>query len=330
MQAHEESPPAPRLLDQVRERIRVLHYSIRTEEQYVQWFRRTILFHNKRHPTELGEAHLDGVSLQACGRRESRGVHSNQAKSAILFLYREVLRTPLGWLGNVSVAKSPERLPVVLTRSETQQLLHEIGILSPMYWLVASLLNGAGLRLLEALRLRIKDIEFDRHELIVREGKGAKDRITMLPASIEQSFRLHLAKVKAIHAEDLSRGLGAVHLPYALARKYPNAEREWGWQYAFPAIRPSKDPRTGVVRRHHLDEAGVQKAVKAAWRATRITKQASPHSVRHAFATHLLESGYDIRTVQELLGHRDVATTMIYTHVLNRGGRGVVSPLDRA
>ncbi len=330
MDTHEESTPAPRLLDQVRALIRVLHYSIRTEEQYVQWIRRFIVFHGKRHPTELGEANLEAFLTALAVDGKVAASTQNQAKSAILFLYREVLRTPLGWLGNVTVAKSPERLPVVLTRRETQQLLHEIRVASPTYWLVASILYGAGLRLLEALRLRIKDIEFERRELIVREGKGAKDRVTMLPSMIEQPFRLHLDKVKTIHAEDLSRGLGAVHLPYALARKYPNAEREWGWQYAFPASRPSTDPRTGVSRRHHLDEAGVQKVVKAALRATGITKQASPHSFRHAFATHLLESGYDIRTVQELLGHRDVATTMIYTHVLNRGGRGVVSPLDRA
>ncbi|MFN0300268.1 MAG: integron integrase [Burkholderiales bacterium] len=228
-------PPAPRLLDQVWARIRVLHYGIRTEEQYVQWIRRYILFHNKRHPNELGESHLEAFLSKLSVDGKVAASTQNQAKSAILFLYREVLRTPLGWLANVSVAKSPERLPVVLTRSETQQLLHEIGILSPTYWLVANLLYGAGLRLLETLQLRVKDIEFERRELIVREGKGAKDRVTMLPALVEQALRLHLDKVKAIHAQDLSLGLGAVHLPYALARKYPNAEREWGWQYVFPA-----------------------------------------------------------------------------------------------
>jgi integron integrase len=250
----------------------------------------------------------------------------NQAKSALLFLYREVLEQKLPWLDKVTQAKASQRLPVVLTVAEVQAVLKR---LSGTHWLIASLLYGAGLRLMEAVRLRVKDVEFARHEIIVREGKGGKDRMTMLPESAIEPLKRHLAKVKALHEEDLAAGGGDVYLPFALAKKYPNAEREWGWQYVFPSAKLSTDPRSGVTRRHHVDEKGIQRAMKQAVRDAGIVKPATPHTLRHSFATHLLMTGYDIRTVQELLGHSDVSTTMIYTHVLNRGGKGVVSPLDR-
>ena len=250
----------------------------------------------------------------------------NQAKSALLFLYREVFGQTLPWLDNVTQARAPKRLPVVLTVMEVQAVLGEM---TGRYKLIAGLLYGAGLRLMEAVRLRVKDVEFTRGEIIVREGKGFKDRVTMLPQSVAQPLRLHLAKVKALHDEDLSHGHGDVYLPFALDKKYPNAGKDWSWQYVFPSMNLSVDPRSGKTRRHHLDEKGVQRAMKQAVATANIAKPATPHTLRHSFATHLLESGYDIRTVQELLGHSDVSTTMIYTHVMNKGGRGVTSPLDK-
>lgn len=250
----------------------------------------------------------------------------NQAKSALLFLYREVLGIKLPWLDNVEQARAPKRLPVVLTREEVQAVLSR---LEGTHALIVGLLYGAGLRIMEAVRLRVKDVEFTRREILVRDGKGFKDRVTMLPASLAPSLVDHLARVRALHESDLAAGGGAVYLPYALERKYPNAAREWGWQYVFPAARSSVDPRTGETRRHHVTDQSIQRAVKQAVRDAGIVKPASPHTLRHSFATHLLQSGYDIRTVQELLGHSNVATTMIYTHVLNRGGRGVTSPLDQ-
>lgn len=324
----EKSPTVtpPKLLDQVRNRLRVKHYSIRTEQVYVDWIRRFIRFHDKRHPREMGaheiETYLSHLAVQG---RVSPSTQ-NQAKSALLFLYREVLELPLPWLDKVTQAKAPTRLPVVLTVSEVQAVLER---LSGTHWLIASLLYGAGLRLMEAVRLRVKDIEFTQREIIVREGKGAKDRVTMLPESAIEPLKRHLAKVKALHARDLTTGFGEVYLPFALAKKYPNAAREWGWQYVFPSAKLSVDPRSGVTRRHHVDEKGIQRAMKQAVRDAKIIKPATPHTLRHSFATHLLLGGYDIRTVQELLGHSDVSTTMIYTHVLNRGGKGVVSPMDR-
>jgi len=315
----------PKLLDQIRDRIRFKHYSIRTEEAYVDWARRFILFHAKRHPADMGANEVEAFLTHLAVRGKVAASTQNQAKSALLFLYREVLAIKLPWLEGIVSAKAPKRLPVVLTREEVQAVMSSM---EGTHGLISRLLYGTGMRLMEGLRLRVKDIEFTRGEIIVREGKGFKDRVTMLPESLLNPLHLHLEKVRALHREDLDAGYGEVYLPYALARKYPQAGREWGWQYVFPSVRRSVDPRSGVTRRHHLDEKGVQRALKAAVRVAGVVKPASPHSLRHSFATHLLQSGYDIRTVQELLGHKDVQTTMIYTHVLNRGGRGVVSPLD--
>ncbi|HEX8010377.1 MAG TPA: integron integrase [Casimicrobiaceae bacterium] len=250
----------------------------------------------------------------------------NQAKSALLFLYRDVLGVDLAWLQGVTRARTPERLPVVLTEAEVSCIFQH---LRGHYLLMAKVLYGAGLRLMECVRLRVKDVDFGRGAIVVRDGKGQKDRITMLPQAVELPLQCHLRHVRLIHDEDLRQGVGAVYLPFALARKYPGAARARGWQYVFPSMKLSIDPRSGVKRRHHVDEQGLQRAVKQAVRDAGIDKPATPHTLRHSFATHLLESGYDIRTVQELLGHADVSTTMIYTHVLNRGGRAVVSPLDR-
>lgn len=318
-------PVPPRLLDQVRDKLRVKHYSIRTEQTYVDWIKRYIFFHDKRHPKDLDAADIEAFLTHLAVAGKVAASTQNQAKSALLFLYREVLEIQLPWLDNVTQARAPKRLPVVLTVSEVQAVLSR---LSGSHLLIASLLYGGGMRLMEAVRLRVKDVEFSRGEIIVREGKGFKDRVTMLPEAVVNGLKLHLAKVKALHDEDLARGFGEVYLPFALDKKYPNAGREWGWQYVFPSKNLSVDPRSGVTRRHHLDEKGVQRVMKQAVRDAGLVKPATPHTLRHSFATHLLQSGYDIRTVQELLGHSDVSTTMIYTHVLNKGGRGVTSPLD--
>lgn len=315
----------PRLLVQVRERIRFKHYSIRTEHAYLDWIKRFILFHGKRHPAEMGAAEVEAFLTHLAVARNVSASTQNQALSAILFLYKEVLHIELPWLDGVQRAKKPRKLPVVLTTSEARSLLSR---LDGTHWLMANLLYGAGLRLMECVRLRIKDIDFEMNQILVRSGKGAKDRITMLPLTLVEPLKAHLGKVKILHEEDLATGFGQVYLPFALAKKYPRANREWGWQYVFPAKRRSIDPRSGEERRHHADEQALQRAVKVAVREAGLTKPATCHSFRHSFATHLLQSGYDIRTVQELLGHQDVSTTMIYTHVLNRGGRGVTSPLD--
>ncbi len=317
--------PGPRLLEEVRACLRVRHYSYRTEEQYVQWIRRFILFHGKRHPAEMGAAEVEAFLTHLAVDRTVSASTQNQAKAAILFLYREVLARKLPWLDGVVQAKSPRHLPVVLTEEEARAVL---GRLAGTNWLLAGLLYGAGLRLMEAVRLRVKDLDFVRHEIVVRDGKGARDRATMLPARLVEPLRGHLVRVRVLHERDLAAGQGEVYLPFALARKYPSAARSWGWQYVFPSERLSVDPRSAKVRRHHLDEKCIQRAMKDAVRDAGIVKPATPHTLRHSFATHLLESGYDIRTVQELLGHADVSTTMIYTHVLNRGGHGVRSPLD--
>lgn len=316
---------SPKLLEQVQTKLRVKHYSIRTERAYLDWVKRYILFHQKKHPAKMGAPEVGAFLSHLAVEGNVAASTQNQAKSALLFLYREVLEIDLPWLDNVTKARVPQRLPVVLTHTEVKALLDR---LEGTPWLMASLLYGAGLRLLECVRLRVKDIEFERGELIVRDGKGQKDRVTMLPAMLAEPLHAHLARVKRLHEEDLAAGHGDVYLPNALARKYPNAGKMWGWQYAFPANRLSVDPRSDVTRRHHADEKGLQRAVKRAVHAAGIVKPATPHTLRHSFATHLLQSGYDIRTVQELLGHKDVSTTMIYTHVLNKGGKGVRSPLD--
>ncbi len=318
-------PKTPKLLDQVRGKIRLKHYSIRTEQAYVDWIRRFILFHNKRHPTDMGASEVEAFLTHLAVKGKVAASTQNQARSALLFLYKEVLDQALPWMDDITLAKRPLRLPVVLTHAEVKAVLER---LRGTHGLLARLLYGAGMRLMEGLRLRVKDLDFERRELLVREGKGAKDRITMLPVTLIDPLKNHLIRVKTLHGEDLRQGYGAVYLPDALERKYPNAHRDWGWQYVFPSRQLSVDPRSGVTRRHHADEKGVQRAMHQAVRDAGLTKPATPHTLRHSFATHLLMSGSDIRTVQELLGHKDVSTTMIYTHVLNRGGRGVVSPLD--
>jgi integron integrase len=316
-----EGVAAPRLIDQVRERLRLKHYSLRTEAAYVGWIKRYILFHGKRHPREMGKAEVETFPTSLAVERSVSAATQNQALSALLFLYQVVLGIELPWLDEVTRAKKPARLPVVLSEEEVAALIARVE--DPTCSLIVRLLYGSG------LRLRIKDVEFARNEIVVRDGKGGKDRVTMLPATLAEPLRAQVAAARALHQEDLARGRGEVWLPDALAVKYPNAARSPGWQYVFPAAGFSVDPRSGAVRRHHIDEKRVQRAVKRAAEAADTLKPVLPHTLRHSFATHLLAGGYDIRTVQELLGHSDVSTTMIYTHVLNRGGRGVVSPLDR-
>lgn len=321
-----EDTHAPKLLDQLRDRIRLKHYSLRTEQAYLQWVKRYILFHGKRHPAEMGKEEIEAFLSSLAVERNVAASTQAQALSAILFLYKEVLGMDMPWLTDLTRAKKPVRLPTVLSREEIQALLKSVD--DPLMDLIVQLLYGTGMRLLEGLRLRVKDVDFSLNEIVVREGKGNKDRVTMLPASLSARLQTHLRTVKAQHDADLAAGHGEVWLPDALAVKYPNAAKSWGWQYVFPASGYSVDPRSGAVRRHHIDEKRVQRAVRKAALRAGIAKPVSPHTLRHSFATHLLESGYDIRTVQELLGHSDVSTTMIYTHVLNKGGRGVVSPLD--
>ena len=316
---------APRLLDQVRDKIRLKHYSIRTEQAYTDWVKRFVLFHKKRHPKDMSAGEVEQFLTHLAVAGKVSASTQNQAKSALLFLYRDVLSIDLPWLDEVVAAKAGKRLPVVLTVQETQRLLERVEDTSG---LIARLLYGSGMRVMEGVRLRVKDVDFQRRELIVREGKGNKDRVTMLPQSLIEPLQQHLLRVKTLHERDLEAGFGNVYLPFALERKYPAAGREWHWQYVFPAAKRSIDPRSDVERRHHVSDQAVQRAVRQAARDANLTKPVTPHTLRHSFATHLLQSGYDIRTVQELLGHKDVQTTMIYTHVLNRGGRGVVSPLD--
>lgn len=315
----------PKLLDQVRNLIRTKHFSLRSEQAYVGWIKRFILFHGKRHPRDMGGAEVEAFLSHLAVEGQVAASTQSQALSAILFLYREVLGIDLPWLGNVTRAKKPQRLPTVLTVAEVRRVL---SCLEGTRLLMASLLYGSGMRLMECIRLRVKDVDFERSEILVRDGKGMKDRVTMLPASLVDGLRAHLMKMRELHHRDLAEGFGEVYLPFALDKKYPNAGREWGWQYVFPASKRSIDPRSGKERRHHMDEKILQRAVAQAAREAEMVKPVSCHTLRHSFATHLLQSGYDIRTVQELLGHADVSTTMIYTHVLNRGGRGVVSPLD--
>jgi len=319
-------PPKPRLLDRVRQAIETRHYSRRTEKAYVHWIKRYIFFHGKRHPAEMGAAEVAAFLTSLAVQGRVAASTQNQALSALLFLYREVLGVELPWLDDVIRAKRPVHLPVVLTRDEVRTVLQR---LDGVPRLMAVLLYGAGLRLLECCRLRVKDVDVATNQLTIRDGKGHKDRATMLPAAVKAELLAHLERVRRQHKDDLGHGAGWVELPGALLRKYPNAGRAWGWQWVFPATRIYVDRVTGQRRRHHLHESVLQRAVKDAVRSAGIAKPATCHTFRHSFATHLLEDSHDIRTVQELLGHRDVSTTMMYTHVLNRGPAGVQSPADR-
>jgi integron integrase len=316
----------PRLRTQLREAIRRRNYSRRTEQSYWFWIRWFIRHNGVRHPETMGAAEVEAFLSWIATERNVAAATQNQALSALLFLYKELLGQDLPWFKDMVRAQRPVRVPVVLSRAEAQRLLAQM---QGTKWLMASLLYGAGLRQIECLQLRVKDVDFAYRQVLVRDGKGAKDRVTMLPEQTVQPLQAHLGRVRALHQRDLAAGHGEVNLPYALARKYPRAGSEWAWQFVFPSGVLSADPDSGVIRRHHVFPDTLGRAVKAAARAARIVKHVSCHTLRHSFATHLLESGYDIRTVQELLGHSDVSTTMVYTHVLNKGGRGVASPLDR-
>ena len=329
MQTNTTSAQPKKLLDQVRDKIRFKHYSLSTEKTYIAWIKQFILYHHKRHPVEMGSLEVEAFLTYLVTQRHVSSSTQNQALSAILFLYREVLAVNLPWLDNFERSKKPRRLPVVLTITEVQALLQATSTAPEPIGLVIKLLYGTGMRLMEAVRLRVKDVELERREIIVRDGKGGKDRVTMLPESLAEAMRLHLALRRNWHEQDIILGKVDVWLPDALAIKSPNASKEWGWQYVFAAKNYSIDPRNNSERRHHIEEKQVQRYVKRAAQVAGITKPTSPHTLRHSFATHILQAGYDIRTVQELLGHSDVATTMIYTHVLNKGGKGVISPLDR-
>lgn len=318
--------PRPRkLLEQVSDALRVKHYSYQTEKSYLLWIRRFILFHNKRHSKEMGGEEINAFLTHLAVEGKVAASTQNQALSALLFLYREVLHLELDLDLDAVRAKRSRYLPTVLTPEEVKAIIVH---LSGIHRLVVQVLYGSGLRLAEAQQLRVKDVDFNQRQLVIRNSKGMESRLTMLPETLVEPLQEHLLWAKRQHQQDLEQGYGSVYLPFALERKYPNAEREWSWQYVFPAERLSQDPRTGITRRHHLHESGLQRAIKQAVQKTGIPKRVSCHTFRHSFATHLLQNGYDIRTVQELLGHKDVKTTMIYTHVLNKGGRGVRSPLD--
>ena len=320
-------PKTPNTLMQaVRQRVRFRHYSLRTERAYIQWIRRFIAFHGRRHPREMGAPEVTAFLGDLATNGQVAAATQNQALAAILFLYKEVLEIELPWLENVPRAKRAHHLPTVLTRDEVARLIDQ---LSGVHALMARLQYGSGMRLMECLRLRVKDVDLERREITVRQGKGAKDRVTMLPATLVGPLRAHLGVVRGIYDDDRRRDLPGVELPFAMERKNPSAGVSWAWQWVFPQRELSVDPRTGIRRRHHAFDGTLQRAVRVAAYRARIAKPVSTHTLRHSFATHLMEAGYDIRTVQELLGHKDVSTTMIYTHVLNRGGRGVVSPLDR-
>ena len=316
----------PRLFDEVRRQLRTRHYSLRTEQAYLGWIRRFILANGRRHPREMGSAEVEAfLSALAVEANVAAGTQ-NQALSALLFLYRVVLSMDLPWMESIVRAKRPRRVPTVLSRDEVQRLL---AAMDGRPWLIASLLYGTGMRLMECLRLRVKDVDFARNEITVRDGKGGKDRRTMLPRCLAEPLQREIDRSRVLHAQDLAEGFGEARLPHALARKYVNAARDFGWQFVFPSASRSRDPLDGTIRRHHFDDAILARALKRARTRAGIAKPLSAHTLRHSFATHLLESGYDLRTIQELLGHADVSTTQIYTHVLNRGGHGVASPLDR-
>jgi integron integrase len=315
----------PKLLDRLREALRSRHYSRRTEQTYCHWVKRFIFFHNMRHPAEMAEPEINAYLTHLAVKEKVSASTQNQALSALLFLYRYVMDREIGDLGEVIRARKPKRIPVVMTRDEVKAIL---GHLHGDKWLMANLMYGAGLRLMECLRLPNQDVDFARNEITIRDGKGAKDRITMLPESLKTLLQDHLKKVKALHERDLADGWGRVEMPYALDRKYPNAAADWRWQWVFPQENRWKNTRTGQEGRHHVHETILQRVVREAVRQSNIVKHVGCHTFRHSFATHLLENGYDIRTIQELLGHKDVSTTMIYTHVLNKGGHGVRSPVD--
>ena len=321
-----KAPDAPRLIDRFRAAIRSRHYSRRTEKSYWFWIRFFIFRNAKRHPAEMGAEEVTAFLNWLATERNVAAATQNQALAALLFLYKAVLERDLPWFDGLVRAKRPVRLPVVLSEAEVRKLLEQ---LDGVPWMMASLLYGAGLRLQECLMLRVKDVDFAYRQILVRDGKGAKDRVTMLPESVVQPLQAHLGKVRALHRRDIAEGYGEVWLPHALSRKYPRAGYEWGWQFLFPSKNRSADPESGVIRRHHLYPDTMSRAIKCATRAACIVKPVSCHTLRHSFATHLLLAGQDIRTVQELLGHADVSTTMVYTHVMNRGARGVRSPLDR-
>ena len=319
--------PSEKLLDRTRRIMRRKHYAYRTEQRYLAWIRRFILFHNKRHPAHMGRLEIEAFLTHLAVKENVAAATQNQALNALLFLYRTVLDRPVEFPLDSLRARRPKRIPTVLSKEEVARLLP---CLPEPYRLIGKLLYGSGLRVSEAVRLRVKDLDFEQRHLAVRDGKGSHDRATLLPEAVIPQLKEQLQRTRAIHRADLRQGLGAVHLPYALAHKYPNAEREWVWQYVFPSPTLSLDPRQAVTRRHHLSASAVQKAVRKAARLARLEKRVTCHTLRHSFATHLLEAGYDIRTVQDLLGHKDVKTTMIYTHVLNKGPMAVRSPLDLA
>jgi len=317
--------PPVKLLDQVRQRIRLKGYSIRTEKSYTEWIRRYILFHGKQHPKEMGKREIEAFLSHLAINRNVAPSTQNQAFNALLFLYDQVLEIKMPEDIRSVRSKKPVRMPTVMTPDETRRV---ISAMRGVHKLMAEILYGCGLRVLECVRLRVKDVDFAMNQIMVRDGKGAKDRITVLPQKIVEPLKNHLRHVHHLHEKDLRDGYGRVYLPHALSRKYRNADMSWGWQYVFPAGKRSVDPRSGILRRHHAHETGVRRALKQAAEMAGIDKPISCHTLRHSFATDLLANGYDIRTVQDLLGHKDVSTTMIYTHALNRGGKGVVSPLD--
>lgn len=320
-----ESSHTPKLLDQLSDALRSRHYSRRTEKAYRQWVKRFICHQGMRHPAELGETEINAFLTYLAVEQKVAASTQNQALAALLFLYRHVIGRDVGDLGQVIRARKPTHMPIVLTRDEVRAVLDE---LDGEAWLMASILYGSGLRLMECLRLRVQDVDFARGEITVRSGKGNKDRVTMLPESLHPALSDQLRKAKVIHDRDLADGWGAVELPEALDRKYPNAPTEWRWQWVFPQQNRWTNPQTHRQGRHHVHETILQRSVKEAVKRAGVVKPAGCHTLRHSFATHLLEAGYDIRTIQELLGHKNVSTTMIYTHVLNKGGLGVRSPFD--
>jgi integron integrase len=321
-----ENSKGVKLLEQVRSVLRVKHYSYKTEQSYIHWIKRYIYFNNKTHPKDMGGNEISAFLSYLAVKEKVSASTQNQALCALVFLYRNVLNIDPGQFPEILWSKRPKRLPVVFTEKEARSILKN---LTGVHWLMGVLLYGSGLRLQECLNLRVKDLDFEYKQVTVRNGKGGKDRVTMLPESLIMPLKEQIRKVRNLHQKDLANGFGSVYLPDALEKKYPNAAKEFGWQFIFPGRNISQDPRTGISRRHHLHESVLQKVVKIAIKKAGIYKHAGCHTFRHSFATHLLEAGYDIRTVQELLGHKDVSTTMIYTHVLNRGGKGVKSPADK-